>query len=175
MVQFPKTQRLNVTSHCSRKSKRLLHPFSHLSFSLFCSQLCFLPLALPLKVSIRPARICNSCSGEEFSGLSHAGTRSGSWGGAGCSESKGREEMEKEVEEMSPPSLSSSKLLHLSDCTWEGSQNWVLTCFKSSVKYCFASSSVNLWARRCASNHPGFTKIPYMPAFKYAPTLSQSG
>lgn len=175
MVQFPKTQFLDVTSHCSRKSKGLFHPFPHLFFSLFCSQLCFLLLALHLKVSVRSAKSCNSWSGEEFSWLSHTSNRSISWGGAGCSESKGKGEMEEEVEGMSSPSLSSSKLFHLSDCTREGSKNWVLIYFKSLVKYCFASGSVNLWAQRCASNHPGFIKIPYKPAIKHAPTLSQSG
>ena len=95
-------------------------PFSPLSLSFFCSWLR-VPAPYPalVKVFVRSSMSqCNLFNDEEFSKLSLTGTGSGSGDGADyIDKSKGKREIEKEAEGMSPPALSSSKLLHLSDCT----------------------------------------------------------
>lgn len=121
MVQFHQTRWLNAVSHCSRKSRALLPLPFPLSPCLYSAPGCaLLPLTLHLWRCLSGLPWANvNCSVRRRSFLN--------WVSQALPDlvwemeqitptSKGKREIEKEAEGMSPPALRSSELSRLSDC-----------------------------------------------------------
>lgn len=119
MVQFHQTPWLDAVPHCSRKSDGVLPLPFPLSPCLYSWLRIPAPSSALVKVFVRSSMSQYILFGdEEFSKLSLTGTSSGSGDRAYYTDkSKEKRGLEEEAEGMNPSTLSSSKLLHLSDCT----------------------------------------------------------